>query len=339
MGGFMTQPMGSIVVRWKSRRGCAAVALAAAAILAVCILAPVVRAEAGTDDIEWSEPARLATKSLLLDVTEAGGRIFVVGDRGQILLSDDGGATWTQARVPTRSMLNAVAAVDKNNAWAVGHDTVIVHTSDGGKTWDRQYWAPEEACPLFDVWFENANHGLAVGAYGYVLVTDDGGKAWKRLNVDKEERHWYSIAETPDGTLFVAAEFGTVFRSDDKGMTWEALPTPYGGTYFGALALKDGALLIFGMRAKIFRTVDGGRTWTPIKVDTTDGLQTGLQLADGTVAIGGLGGAVLLSKDDGKRFETTHRPDRLGISSMIQLESGGLILVGEEGIHRVEKLP
>jgi photosystem II stability/assembly factor-like uncharacterized protein len=317
--------------------------LAAASVIAVIfafsiLLLPVSRAETTPDDIEWSEMARLAPESLLLDAAEADGRIFVVGDRGHILVSDDDGATWVQSRVPARSMLNAVTALDRKQAWAVGHDAVIVHTSDGGKTWERQYWAPDDACPLFDVWFENANHGFAVGAYAYVLETKDGGKTWEQRDLDEQERHWYKLVQASDGTLFVAAEFGTVFRSKDKGATWEALDTPYGGTYFGAATLKSGTLMIFGMSGKIFRSVDAGQSWEPIVVDRTSGLQAGLQLADGTLIIAGLGGTILVSKDDGKSFRMANRPDRLGIASLIEIESDGLLLVGEGGIHRMGEL-
>ncbi len=334
----MKPPGGILFVRPATHWAVPAAVLAIAAILVFSLLLPVSRAETTPQEPEWAEMARLAPKSLLLDVAEADGRIFVVGDRGHILVSGDGGATWVQPRVPTRSMLNAVTAINGKQAWAVGHDSVILRTIDGGKTWERQYWAPDDACPLFDVWFENANHGFAVGAYAYVLETNNGGKTWERRDLDEEERHWYKIVEASDGTLFVAAEFGTVFRSQDRGKSWEALGTPYGGTYFGAATLKDGTLLIFGMSGKIFRTVDAGQSWEPIIVDRTAGLQDGLQLADGTLIIAGLSGTILVSKDAGKSFRMANRPDRLGIASLIEIGSNGLLLVGEGGIHMVDDL-
>lgn len=309
---------------------------AGAALFLFSNLIPLVGAQTEPEAVEWSEPARLASRSLLLDVAQADGRIFAVGDRGTILVSEDKGASWTQARVPARSMLNAVAVVDKNTAWAVGHDSVIVHTRDGGKTWERQYFAPEEACPLFDVRFEDANHGQAIGAYAIFLQTNDGGKTWERRDVDEEERHWFTFAEAPDGTLYVSAEMGTVFRSDDRGKTWEALATPYGGTYFGAVALKDGAVLIFGLRGRVYRSEDRGETWSQIPTETTSGLQVGLQLSNGKLILAGLSGTILLSDDGGRTFRSANRPDRLGISSLIELGSNGLLLVGEEGVHRAE---
>ncbi len=329
---------GSSFVRPASRRAASAVALSAAALLLFSVFLPVSRAEEGQDEIKWAEMARLAPKSLLLDVAEADGRIYAVGDRGHILVSEDAGATWVQCRVPTRSMLNAVTALDGEQAWAAGHDSVILHTSDGGTTWERQHWDPEAACPLFDIWFENSKHGFAVGAYGYVVETNDGGQTWEQRDVDEEERHWYKLVEAPDGTLFVPGEFGTVFRSRDRGKNWEALETPYGGTYFGAATLENGTLLIFGMSGKIFRSVDQGESWEEIVVDRTAGLQVGCQLSDGRVVIAGLSGTLLISKDGGKSFEMANRPDRLGIASLIEMKSGGVLLVGEGGIHRVESL-
>lgn len=335
----MKQPAGSLFAALVSNRAVPATASLCAALLLFSTLLPLSRAEEdASEEILWSEMARLAPRSLLLDVAEADGRIFAVGDRGHILVSEDGGNTWVQCRVPTRSMLNAVAAVDGKRAWAAGHDSVILHTSDGGTTWERQHWAPEDASPLFDLWFENANHGLAVGAYAYVLETHDGGKTWERRIVDEEQRHWNNLVEAEDGTLFVGAEFGTVFKSEDRGRTWEALDTPYGGTYFGAVNLKGGPLLIFGLRGRVYRSEDEGQSWEQIEVDTTSGLQTGLQLSDGTVVIAGLSGTVLLSRDNGKTFRTANRPDRLGISSLIELSSDGLVLVGEGGVRRVENL-
>ena len=52
-------------------------------------------------------PARVragALRSTLLDVASAGQRLVAVGERGHVLLSDDQGKTWRQARtVPTRT--------------------------------------------------------------------------------------------------------------------------------------------------------------------------------------------------------------------------------------------
>ena len=79
-----------------------------------------------------------ASKSLLLDVAVAGKRLVAVGERGHVVYSDDGGQTWAQASVPTRSLLTAVSFPTARDGWAVGHDGTVIHSADGGQTWTLQ---------------------------------------------------------------------------------------------------------------------------------------------------------------------------------------------------------
>ena len=126
---------------------------------------------------ESSEIAPLATKSLLLDAGFAGKRMVVVGERGHVLLSDDQGATWRQAKVPTRALLTAVYFHDDRLGWVVGHDEIILRSEDGGETWTRTHAAPDKEQPLLDVWFKDASTGFAFGAYGTILASTDGGRS------------------------------------------------------------------------------------------------------------------------------------------------------------------
>jgi len=290
-------------------------------------------------EADLSDPAPLAARSLLLDAVSRANRIVAVGDRGHVLVSDDGGRMWTQIRVPTRSMLTAVAMPDSVNVWAVGHDQMILHSADGGRTWERQHNAPEEDIPLLDVWFENASHGLAVGAYGLLLETRDGGRTWTRRLFDEEERHGNALVHAPDGTLFIPAEYGNVFRSQDGGATWEAVQTPYQGSFFGGLALPDGSLLAFGLRGNVYRSADGRAAWEKVPTGTTASLLGGSLLPDGTVVIVGLSGAVLVSRDAGRSFTPVHRPDRQALSAVVPAGAPGqVVLLGEGGATRETRL-
>lgn len=287
--------------------------------------------------IDWAEPARLASRSLLLDVAVQGDRIVVVGERGHILVSEDQGTTWRQADVPTRSMLTGVAMVSGSHLWAVGHDAVIVASSDSGRTWVRQFYAPDEERPLLDVWFENASHGIAVGAYGLFLETADGGATWQQRTVDEEERHWNAIGCSRDGILYVAAESGMVFRSRDKGKTWESIETPYKGSYFGVLSLSDESVLVFGLRGNVYKSSDRGLGWGQIPTQTKASLLGGCQVADGTIVLVGLSGTVLVGLDKGASFVSANRSDRKGIAAAAQVPARRkLLLVGEGGIEWVD---
>lgn len=312
-------------------------AAAGIAVLSGSLALPAAEDQVQTEPVEeWSELARLAPKSLLLDATLFDKKITAVGERGHVLVSEDGGVNWTQVRTPTRSLLNAVAAVDGRYAWAVGHDAVILYSADGGSTWSRQHYAPEEGTPLLDVWFENKSHGIAVGAYGLFLQTQDGGTTWEKRVVDEEERHWNAIAGSQDGTLYVAAESGVVFRSSDKGKNWDLLETSYKGSFLGLICLSDGPVLVFGLRGNVFRSSDRGDTWQDIATDTTVSLLGGTQCSDGTAVIVGLSGTLLISQDMGLSFHAVNRPDRKALGAVVEPNPGSLLLFGENGVNLVE---
>lgn len=287
------------------------------------------------EDPEYSVEARLASRSLLLDAALADGSLVAVGERGHILISDDGGKEWRQAKVPTRATLTAVHFQDANHGWAVGHDSVILRTEDGGQTWERVNWDPEAENPFMDVWFSDLENGFAIGAYGSFFETSDGGASWSPSSISEDDFHLHHMARASDGRLYVAAEGGLIFRSDDDGATWVGLTSPYGGSFFGSLPLDGDNLLVFGLRGHLFRSEDAGETWTGIDTGTVALLNDGIRLADGTIVIAGLGGVVLVSHDGGKSFELNQQESRRGISSLIETKDGQLLMVGEFGTRVV----
>ncbi len=293
----------------------------------------------------YSIESAAASSGLLLDVTRAGKRLVAVGDRGHILYSDDEGKQWLQARVPTQQLLTAVYFVDDRYGWAVGHDALILATRDGGATWTRQFDDAERESPLLDVWFKDRNTGYAVGAYGALLETTNGGQDWQNINdrLDNEDGyHLNAISAVTDAGLFIVGEMGAMFRSTDWGLSWETLEGPYEGSLFGIVpSSKTDHLIIYGLRGHIFRSTDFGETWSETKVKTENGsLQFGLAdgslLANGDVMIVGHGGTVLRSANDGQSFTLFNRADRTSLAGVTSGEDGGLILVGQNGIHQTD---
>jgi len=53
-----------------------------------------------------------AQKAAMLAIARAGNRLVAAGERGIVLLSDDGGATWRQASVPVQVTLTTMRFVD-----------------------------------------------------------------------------------------------------------------------------------------------------------------------------------------------------------------------------------
>jgi photosystem II stability/assembly factor-like uncharacterized protein len=293
----------------------------------------------GTVDapVERAVKAPLASRSLLLDVAAYDGGLVAVGERGHILFSRDRGASWTQADVPTRALLTGVVMQDGQLGWAVGHDSVVLRTRDGGLTWERVRYAPENERPLLDVWFADAQRGLAVGAYGELIATTDGGTTWEPRRVNGEDDfHLNQIAVAKDGALYLAGEAGRLYRSGDGGASWEVLPSPYQGSFFGVLPLSDGPLLAFGLRGNLHRSLDGGRTWERIETDTVATLNCALELGPGRFVVGGMAGTLLWSDGGNGAVRKQELPGRKAIASMARSDDRNLLLFGEGGVQRLE---
>jgi len=317
------------------------------AVLAGSLAPPVAQAQLDAHD-SANQPAEiepLASTSLLLDLASAGDRFVAVGERGHVLLSDDKGVTWRQAKsVPTRAMLTAVYFADAEYGWAVGHDETILNTIDGGETWTRSHFAPEAQQPLLDLWFANRISGIAVGAYGAYLTTNDGGRHWASTKFSPPAKTPASDDEPPPdyhlnrivgvgNRLYIAAEGGQLYRSDDRGANWRALPSPYEGSFFGLVPIRGDGLLAFGLRGHLFRSADAGQTWTPLETHTTAMLTDGVAINDLRVVIGGLAGVLLVSGDAGETFRLTQQEDRRGVSALLPGPAGSVVVTGEGGVR------
>ena len=281
--------------------------------------------------------APLAATTLLLDAATAGDRVIVVGQRGHILISDDS-ANWKQAQVPVRALLTAVHMHDATTGWAVGHDAVILRTDDAGDTWRLLHRAPEEERPLLDVWFRDKETGFAVGAYGYFLATRDGGATWTSRAISQDDFHLNEIVPAGPRRLLIAAEAGIVYRSDDAGATWRELPSPYTGSWYGALVLDADRFMLLGLRGHLFRSEDAGESWTRVATHTNATLTDAVRLPSGHLVLTGLEGVILTSPDDGRSVSTTRLPSRQGIASALALADGGVLLTGEFGVRRLSSL-
>lgn len=297
-----------------------------AALVLLLFVLPLPPASAAT-----SEPAPLATSSLLLNMDHAGAAIIAVGERGHVLRSDNHGESWRQILVPTRATLTAVLFIDAEHGWAVGHDQTILQTTDGGNSWRLVYQDLDESPPLLDLYFFNRDKGYAIGAYGTFLETRDGGETWEQRYISEDDFHLNQIRRVGNA-LFIAGEAGMVYRSTDDGATFTELIPGYAGSFFGLLPLDRDSLLLFGLRGHLFRSDDSGETWRDISVDSIAGLSSGLRLADGTLIVAGLAGTLLVSRDDGQTFVLVEETDRRGFSRLLQTRTGRVLAVGDFGV-------
>lgn len=287
-----------------------------------------------------SGPLRAVTmgRLLLVDAERLGNRIVAVGDRGYIVYSDDGGTSWMRSKAPAAPLLTSIDFLDAQSGLAVGHDAVILKTTDAGETWKQVFSAPAEQRPLLDVNYLTSDRAIAVGAYAAYYESTDGGKSWNPRKIVEEDKHFNAILELGEGRLVILGEAGTILASDDNGATWKPVPSPYKGSLFGGVIANDGAIVAFGMRGRIYRSTDKGRTWKQVDNPSVAALMGGEKMADGTLVIAGAAGTTLVSRDNGLSFQPLDTGSTRTYAKALLGAPNTVVLLGEAGV-RTAPLP
>ena len=91
----------------------------------------------------------------------------VVGEKGFMAKTADGGKTWTKVKSGTTERLNAVQMVDKDVVYAVGENGTAIGTNDGGKK--IVAFRTDTKRDLKDLSFIDKHNGFVVGSVGTVL--------------------------------------------------------------------------------------------------------------------------------------------------------------------------
>ena len=300
----------------------------------------------------YSVMSSKAAEALLVDVQVVGDKIVAVGERGHILISKDNGQSWKQAKVPTIELLTAVHFANEQYGWVVGHESLILHTKDGGANWEVQYADPykepdpdapfdydagpsRNGQPFMDVWFRDEKEGFVVGAYGYFMHTSDGGLTWEDYSdrIDNIDGWHLNSIGTADGKIFyIVGEMGTLFRSTDGGNTWDRLNSPYEGSFFGVHPINVDTALIFGLQGHIFKTTDQGETWREIFTSNNNGLMSATSIGETGLVIVGNSGTIMHSKDNGDSFVKQITEDRQSLVGIAKTKNKKLVMVGKSGV-------
>ena len=274
----------------------------------------------------------LAVRSPLLAVARAGTRLVAVGQRGHILTSDDQGAHWLQAEVPVSTDLVALQFPSAQHGWAVGHDGVILHSSDGGRRWERQLDGRQAAAlmqaaysqgarskesdaaltearrmladgpdlPFLDVCFTDERHGYAVGAFNLIFTTSDGGAHW----VPASER-----ADNPRSQHLYGIR--AVRTSDAAGVTRDDI------TIVGELGL-------------VLRLDPASQRFTAVPTPYP-GTFFGLLATPDLLLAYGLRGNAWRSLDAGKSWQQIATQVQTGLTGAALLDDGRIALVSQGG--------
>lgn len=310
---------------------------------------------------QWRAQA-VGTKADFRGLSVVGPDVaWVSGTGGTYARTTDGGKTWAVGTVPGAEALDfrAVRAFGADAAYLLsagpGDASRVYKTTDGGKTWALQFKAADPAAFFDAIAFWDEKTGLAlgdpVGGRFQLIATADGGATWAPLAPRALPPALPGEAAfAASGTCLVArgeadawfvtggAKAARVFRTKDRGRTWEATDTPVAagiesaGAFSIAFRDADRGLIVGGdyrkpdeTGATAAATADGGRTWTKL-AGRLPFCSAVAWAGDRWVAVGTSGAHA--SRDDGATWE---RLDRENWNSVGFGAAGGGWAAGPKG--------
>ncbi len=228
-------------------------------------------------DLFWSVPSKVIRDPayfgwLAIDVKKvkevADGGARPGPAPGRVLKQGDSGSL---KRVRHGDRLASVTFVDASHGWAVGGLGTILHTCDGGVTWDEQDSGVNVL--LEKVHFVDRKRGWAVGGWprdyelaifggmGMILATQNGGATWT-IQLDWVGGWLSGLTFLDQKNGWAVGEFGTVWKTRDGGENWKQMrkaPTP--GWLYDVHFIDEKHGWTVGRFETVMSTDDGGNSW------------------------------------------------------------------------------
>ncbi len=228
--------------------------------------------------------------------------VVAVGDAmggvGEIILSVDRGASWTNPL----SGLAGFNAVDSRGALvvAVGDNIpteMLAYSQDSGLTW-LAGTGPGAGQNMNDVAAATTSSAVAVGQAGVILRTTDSGVNWANIASPTADN-----LNAIDGTTSFLVAVGAnraVVRSIDSGVNWilPTTPPPVGVSALNDVQfLASSIVLAVGDNGEIYSSSDRGDVWVTQTSTTTEDLLAIAYSGFNNTLVVGTTGMVLQSLD------------------------------------------
>jgi photosystem II stability/assembly factor-like uncharacterized protein len=256
------------------------------------------------------------------------GNIVGVSYGGDGWLSTDRGVNWSHTLEGVGALPASwnVSFYDDNIGTIVGQSGYIFQTIDGGLTWTGLN-SGLGGVEFKDMEMFDDNTGLAVGDSGYYIRTTNGGAHWDngRLQItgityDRNET-LQAVNVVDQDFVVVAGNDGVVYKSFDRGLTWESIGypnLPEDVDFMDVKFITHDIGYVVGSNpydpTNMYQTTDGGLSWTELSLN--EGHSVDFVDADHgwVMNVGGLG---YRTTNGGATWQQMILPDRQGFSPIV----------------------
>lgn len=167
----------------------------------------------------WRSVARYGLSDMHV-LRLAHGRLYAADAvLGGVVISGDGGRTWTKRTAPPAVVLDLVVNPDDANELVISYDNRLMSSEDRGKTWLPLIGADSArlAWPSADVLY-------SAESTGNVFVSGNQGESWTLIGF-LDGVPW-KLEATDNEHLFAAMSDASIMESTDGGRSWDTVFEP-----------------------------------------------------------------------------------------------------------------
>lgn len=205
---------------------------------------------------------------------------------GKIEWKFDGDTTWYRATTPGVEPRSVRALSSAGDVWIVDGSRVL--RGSGPSEWSEVH--VEQGIDLYDVENYTMRKAAVCGSGGTVLYTENSGAAWTRSTIGVDVV-LMDLDLDANGNGYVVGERGTILRTNDGGVTFEAVVGPRSTALFTSVDHEPstGLIVVVAADGSIFIRPTASSNWQQISTYTQ--LQSVL-IADGVITAAGEGGTI-----------------------------------------------
>jgi photosystem II stability/assembly factor-like uncharacterized protein len=253
-------------------------------------------------------------------------------------------ATEGQVRrsAPAWLSLFGTAVKPDGSIYIVGSKSLLLTSSDHGKTWIQQTLTQRPGSSLFqdrDLYSirftPDGNAAWIVGEEGTILHSSDGGKIWTRQQ-SGTTKNLFKVAVVDPNTAAAVGADGTILHTSDGGVHWQSAKSPKMISLFDVVFTDKNTGWAAGEFSTILATKDGGQTWALASGGNTADFTIGpffTMTFDGPqhAVAAGLAGELSVTDDGGKTWKAAKLPDQVGTYVLVADQANKKLWVGGTG--------
>ncbi len=214
-------------------------------------------------------------------------RIIGAGAQGQVMLSTDGGASWSTQVLSAAGQIEDIMFLDDDNGWLAGAHGTLARTTDGGSTWEELTAGVNH--DFNGISAVSPSTAWVVGNAGKIFHTTDAGQTWtEQVNPAITNLNTVEFISATDGW---AGGQQVLLRTSNGGQNWAEQTVLTGLDVVYDIDFTDSQHGFFMLSRSIARTSDGGASFYRTDYPAV-GLEDMDATADGYLWIAGQFGVV-----------------------------------------------